>query len=113
MRRRLSEQPRLVAVQLLLVLALVGAGFGIARLTSDGDKVPPPTAAALDRARSESRQDRRALREERAGADRLRAQIARERRRSASLRTRARELQGALRRTVRALARGPAGPSGQ
>ena len=31
MRRRLSEQPRVVAAQLLVALALVGTGFAIAR----------------------------------------------------------------------------------
>nr|MBA2440405.1 hypothetical protein [Thermoleophilaceae bacterium] len=75
MRRRLSEQPRVVAAQLLVALALVGTGFAIARIAADDDRVPPAATAALDRARSESRQDKLALRDARAAVARLRSEL--------------------------------------
>jgi hypothetical protein len=106
MRRNLAERPRVVAAQVLGVLALVliGALVGT-RLADDGEKVPPATANALERARTEARSSRRQLEAATGRARRMEAGRARERRRSAALRRRNRRLRRALTRTRRALTR--------
>jgi len=104
MRRRLAEQPRVVAAQVLLGLVLVAGGFALGR-TADSDDVPASTTAALAGARSQARAATRSLREARGATGRLNARVARERRRSASLRRRSLKLERSLRRTRRALAR--------
>ena len=106
MRRRLAEQPRVVIAQMVLVAVLVLAGVALgARLVDDRDEVPPATAAALERARSEAHTRGRALGEGRAERERLRSRVARERRRASALRRRNRVLRRSLERTRRALAR--------
>lgn len=106
MRRRLTEQPRVVIAQIVLVAALVVAGVGLgAGVADEGDEVPPGTAQALERARSAAHTSRRALDDALAERDRLRARFARERRRATALSRRNRALRRSLDRTRRRLLR--------
>ena len=109
----LREQPRLAVAKLLALVAVALAGGAVARaLEDDSPKVPPETAAALERAERSAQRSARELRAERteSGQVAVRSRQAAVRSRRVQRRLRAalareRRLRLALRRARRRLAR--------
>ncbi len=109
MRRRLTEQPRMVAAQMLITLAVLAGAVYLGTQIADG---PKGRSRTPDTQANPSREGLRAQRSDtpkgRRDADRLRARIGSQRRRAARLERRSRALKRSLDRARRRLAqRGP------
>ena len=109
MRRRLTEQPRMVAAQVLVTLAVLAGAVYLGTQIADGEKGESRTPATQAKPSREAlRLQQNDTRKARRVADRLRARIGSQRRRAASLERRSRTLKRSLDRARRRLAqRGP------
>ncbi len=109
MRRRVTEQPRMVAAQVLITLAVLAGAVYLGTQIADGGKGESRTPATRAKPSREGvRLQRSDTRKARRDADRLRARIGSQRRRAASLERRSRRLKRSLDRARRRLAqRGP------
>jgi len=106
MRRKLTEQPRVLAAQVLIVIAvLAGAMFLGAEVADRGKGESPAQAAELTRTRDALRRQRTDTLEARRDSDRLRTRMGSQRRRRVALERRARSLNRRLDRALRRLAR--------
>jgi hypothetical protein len=103
---RVRERPRLVAAQVLAVLAIAAAGLLIGMaLKGDEEKVPVATQQRLERAERAARTSAAAARTAKADAGKARAAAARADRRSRRFARATRKLRADLRRVRRSSSR--------